>query len=177
MVACSASFSGFCGMKKKSLGLPSHAQSGSLGARFSTVLATSAAGAAVRRAGSSQPGIVVVASASGKSQPVMVAHVDLTSVAVVRVTPWLTLVPNEVVVMQSDASAGVHSSGFSGCSIAPPGCTLRAAVSFMLRAVRLDWGGKRNLRDLRPGREIALERKSWGQLDISDRWGATTERN
>jgi hypothetical protein len=66
----------------------------------------------------------LVASASLKLQPVMVAHLDTTEVAVVFVWPALTVVANELVVRQNEAFAGEQSAGFAGVLISPPGKTL-----------------------------------------------------
>ncbi len=55
----------------------------------------------------------------------MVAHVSLTWVVVVLVTPPEMVVPKEVVVLQREASAGVQSAGLGGAVTLPPGPMLK----------------------------------------------------
>jgi hypothetical protein len=69
---------------------------------------------------------VVVSSASRRLHPVTVAHVDLTCVAVVRVTPLVTVVAKALVVRQNEASAGSQSDGLGGGLKVPSGARVSA---------------------------------------------------
>jgi hypothetical protein len=69
---------------------------------------------------------VVVSSTSRRLQPVTVAHVDLTCVAVVLVTPLATAVAKELVVRQNEASAGSQSDGLGGGLKVPSGARVSA---------------------------------------------------
>lgn len=109
MYCCSSSLSGWEGIRKTppfKPPTPPFVQSGVGLARFSLSafvapvsagISASITGLAVRRA-ILQESIVVVASKSLKSQPVIVAQVDFTCVAVVLVTPESTVVANMLVV-------------------------------------------------------------------------------